>query len=682
MSGSLVAGRYRLEERLGRGGMGEVWRAHDQQLGRRVAIKFLFPEPDADGSAAARFHREASITAQLQHDGITQVHDHGEQDGRHFLIMELLAGRNLGALLRDQPSGLPVRKAVDVLAQAAAALGYAHSRGIVHRDVKPANLMLLPGGRVKVCDFGIAGFVRGDSGLTRAGSVLGTPDYMAPEQWRAERADGRTDLYALGCVLFALLTGRTPFPRRPDFWAAMHDHVATPPPRLAALRPGVPAVLDRLAAQLLAKHPDDRPAHAGVVADRLRALNGDGRPATLPDGVFVRPGPGDPPTPADPGIVLTSAQNEYLPPGGQELSTMVTVTAGSTDPHDLAAAAPRALVFLLGLSTALPVADLRAVTRTVADTIDGLDEGDRFAVVTGSEYASMCYPDSLRTVRATPATKAEARAALDRLEPVRAAAFGRWIRMADRLFAGHADAVRTAIMLMDLRSEAELPGELAAALAASTGRFSCHVRGVGTGWEVAQARAVGEALRGTVDIVHADSAPGLAAALAADLDAVVERTRQAFARDLALRITTPPGGGVRFLKLVSPQVEDLTGHGLPTGPGVTEFRVDVPDGRSHEYHLSLEVPPGPVGERITAADLAVILLPPAGDGQELARLMIPAERTDDRDSLTIDHRVAHYTGQAELAEAIMEGLRARADEPSEDQARASRDSSPSADSSA
>ncbi|MFJ1757878.1 protein kinase [Kitasatospora sp. NPDC088134] len=666
MSDGLVAGRYRLEQRLGRGGMGEVWRAHDLRLGRRVAVKFLHPEPDPDGSAAARFHREASITAQLQHEGIAQVHDHGEHQGRHFLTMELLDGRDLATVLREHPDGLPVHRAVDVLARTAAALAHAHARGIVHRDVKPPNLMLLPDGRVKVCDFGIAGFVHGGSGLTRAGSVLGTPDYMAPEQWRSADIDGRTDLYALGCVLYVLLTGSTPFPRRPDFWAAMYDHLETPPPRLAALRPGVPAELDLLAAQLLAKHPDDRPAHAGVVADRLRALSDGGRSTTRHDGgrsATLHDGtPADPAATAGapsaaPGLRLQTFHNPYLPPGRTELDAIVTVTAGRTGPRDLAAAAPRALVLLIGLSAQLPEAHFRAVTRAVADTVDALDEGVRFAIVAGSAYAAMCYPDTLRTVRAAPATKAEARAALERLEPVRAAAFGRWIRQADRLFAGHPDAVRTAVLLMDLPSEAERPEELSAALAAAGGRFSCHVRGIGTDWQVSQGRAVADALNGTVDLVRAATAPELAAALATDLAGIVERTRQTFARDLALRITTPPGAAVRFLKQVAPQVEDLTGRGLPTGPGVVEYRVDAPDGQTREYHLSLELPPGRPGERITAAGLDVLLLPPAGDGRSLARAEVPAEHTDDSEGLTIHPQVAHYTGQAELAEAIQQALR-------------------------
>lgn len=228
VAGMHIGGRYRLEALLGRGGMGEVWRAHDPRLDRKVAIKFLPPDL-ADGHVVDRFHREARVTARLQHPGITQVFDSGAQDGRLHLVMELLDGRDLGSVLQDGKSGLPVRRAVDLAAQVAEALSYAHRADIVHRDIKPANLMLVDGGRVKVCDFGIAGFVHADSGLTREGSLMGTPDYMAPEQCRGLRVDGRADLYALGCVLFALLTGRPPFTTHGDFRVVMMDHIHTPP---------------------------------------------------------------------------------------------------------------------------------------------------------------------------------------------------------------------------------------------------------------------------------------------------------------------------------------------------------------------------------------------------------------------------------------------------------------------
>ncbi|MFF4427870.1 serine/threonine-protein kinase [Streptomyces sp. NPDC001513] len=641
IAGMHIGGRYRLEELLGRGGMGEVWRAHDPRLAREVAIKFLPPHL-ADGHVVDRFHREARVTARLQHPGITQVFDTGAQDGQLHLVMELLDGRNLGEVLREETSGLPVHRALDLAAQVADALSYAHRADVVHRDIKPANLVLVADDRVKVCDFGIAGFVHADSGLTREGSLMGTPDYMAPEQCQGQRVDGRADLYALGCVLFALLTGRPPFTTHGDFRVVMMDHIHTPPPRLASLRPGVPVELDRLVSVLLAKDPGDRPAYAGAVADRLRDLGsrrGGTTPSTPgqvsalpvvsgPDPRYAyagRPAPAAPDSDSDSGFTMEAYYNEFLQPGATEVSPIVTVTGAGAAPGETAAAAPRALVFLLGLSEELPEADFRAVRAAVGSAVDGLDEGVSFAVVAGSEHARMLYPDTMRLVRANASTKAEARAALAGLEPIGAAAFGRWLRLADRLLAAHGDAVRTAILLMDLKSTAESPEELAAVLASCTGRFSCHVRGIGTDWEVAPVRSITTALSGTMDLVMDPSEP--TSPFAGELTSLIARTRQAFARNLALRVAMPGGGRVRFVKQVTPSVDDLTGHGYQVGPGTSEYPVDVPDGESCDFHVLLDLPAGRRADEavaeIVAAELSLVALPPYGDGQTLARLPLP-----------------------------------------------------------
>ena len=343
-------------------------------------------------------------------------------------------------------------------------------------------------------------------------------------------------------------------------------------------------------------------------------------------------------------------------------ATTVTAAAGN-----VGAGAPRALVFLLGLSGELPDADFDAVLDAVSAAIDGLDEDVRFAVVAGSEYARMVYPDTMRLARAGTRAKAEARAALARVEPIRAAAFGRWIRMADRLFSACPDAIRTAVLLMDLKATAEHPDEPDAALASCRGRFSCHVRGIGTNWEVSQGRAVAAALAGTVDLVAAPVSPTgaprssrtLASELASKLASIIEDTRRAFALDLALRITAPTGVRVRFLKLVRPALEDLTGRGSRVGPGVTEYPIDVPDHQSRDYHLALVLPPGEAGEEYVAAHLDVVLLPPAGDGQSLARRPVRVCRDSSEDRRLPGSRVVtRYTGQAELAEAIQSGLEA------------------------
>ncbi|MFJ7249440.1 protein kinase [Kitasatospora sp. NPDC098652] len=618
VAGGLVDGRYRLAAPLGRGGMGEVWLAEDVRLARRVAVKFLPRglDPEEDGEAVARFHREARVAAGLQHPGLVQVFDNGEQDGQLFLVMELLHGRDLRTVLRED-GPLPVRRAVELAAQTAEALSCAHRAGIVHRDVKPANLMLLPDGRVKVCDFGLAGYLRSATGLTRSGVVMGTPDYMSPEQCRGRQVDERSDLYALGCVLLALLTGKPPFPGRRDVWAVLQDHLRTPPPRLAERRPDVPEALDGLVAELLAKDPADRPRFAGEVADRLRALLAPGAPVPVPV-----PAPGPPSAsaaPTGPGYRIEVFQNEYQPPDTTEVDAILTVHGAALDQAHAVVAAPQAVVFLVGLSEGLSPADFRAVTDAVAAAVDTLDDEVRFGIVEGSEYARMLYPDTRRLVRATPATKAEARAALGGLAPLRAAAFGRWIRLADQLLAGHQDADRTAVLLMDGRDDAEEPAELAAVLASCAGRFRCHVRGIGTDWEVAQGRAVSAALAGTLDLVRLPDTPEAAAMERRELTGIVQGSRRARGRDLALRVTTPAGAGVGFLKQLVPAPADLTAAGHPVGPGATEYRVDVPDGSTCDYHLQVLLPPGPATSDLTAATVELVQLPPAGDGRTLTR---------------------------------------------------------------
>ncbi|MCM1968016.1 serine/threonine-protein kinase [Streptomyces sp. G1] len=272
--GDQLAGRYRLDRQLGQGGMGEVWRAYDTALDRAVAVK-LVREAVASEEAVVRFRREATIGARLQHPGITVVHDVGQEAEQLFIVMELLAGEDLGQALQREPRGLPVAVAVELAAQTAEALAAAHELGVVHRDLKPPNLFLLPGGRLKICDFGIAHSADATAGWTVTGrGGLGTPPYMAPEQWRGEHVDARCDLYALGCVLYALLSGEPPFGRDGGYWALMHRHTTEPPVPLREAGTPVPADLDRLVLRLLAKDPADRPQSAVEVAAALRGLAG------------------------------------------------------------------------------------------------------------------------------------------------------------------------------------------------------------------------------------------------------------------------------------------------------------------------------------------------------------------------------------------------------------------------
>ena len=272
MSGRILDDRYSLQRVLGRGGMAEVWRAVDLRLDRPVAVKILNTAGRADPVALQRLHREARTVARLDHPHIVAVHDVNIADDGAFLVMELVEGGSLADLLaRGGP--LPVRQAVTIAAQTCDALAAAHAAGIVHRDIKPANLLLTPSGTVKLCDFGIARLAHAGSGatLTHPGTVIGTAAYMAPEQAVGDPTGPPTDLYALGCVLYAMLTGAPPFGGENPI-AVLQQHLNQAPPALPTGRMGMAPQLDRLVGELLAKNPAERPADAANVRDRLEQL--------------------------------------------------------------------------------------------------------------------------------------------------------------------------------------------------------------------------------------------------------------------------------------------------------------------------------------------------------------------------------------------------------------------------
>ena len=286
-----LAGRYVLEAPIGRGGMGQVWRGTDTVLGREVAVKTIDLRRLPDESGAARFEREAQVTAGLNHAGIVTVHDSGVEGDTAYLVMELLPGPSLADRIADGP--VPVDEVVEVGQQVAAALDAAHARGLVHRDIKPANIAYAGDGRVRVLDFGITqlGEAAGSQALTATHTVMGTAEYLAPEQALGGRVDGRADLYALGCVLYALLAGRPPF-RGPTPVATMMMHGSDPVPDVRVLRPDTPDWLADLVHGLLAKDPADRPIGAATVAAALAAGESLGGAATtvLPAGAGAAAG--------------------------------------------------------------------------------------------------------------------------------------------------------------------------------------------------------------------------------------------------------------------------------------------------------------------------------------------------------------------------------------------------------
>jgi len=259
--------RYHLVERVGEGSMGTVYRAHDEILDRDVAIKFLLSERIVSGQAGTRFLREARAVARLSHPNIMTLHDVGREGDWHYLVLEYIPGQDLHSVMTERGGALPAHEALHVIRGALEALACAHTQGIVHRDIKPENIMVTPDGQVKVTDFGLA-LARGDVRLTQEGMIVGTVLYLAPEVVAGGPADSRADLYAMGAVLYELLTGRPPFASE-DPMAVFSQILNAPvtPPR--AIDTGIPVEVERVVLRLLAKDPADRYATAGEVLAAL-----------------------------------------------------------------------------------------------------------------------------------------------------------------------------------------------------------------------------------------------------------------------------------------------------------------------------------------------------------------------------------------------------------------------------
>jgi serine/threonine-protein kinase len=263
-------GRYEVQRRVARGGMADVFLAKDLLLARPVAVKVLFPEFASDPSFVARFRREAQAAANLNHPNIVGVYDWGQEGGTYYIVMEFIDGRSLSEILRTQGTP-PAKTAAGIAADVAAALGFAHRNGVVHRDIKPGNIMITNGGHVKVADFGIARAMHAsaEDNLTQTGSVMGTATYFSPEQAQGHNVDQRSDLYSLGIVMYEMAHGKPPFVADSPI-AVAYKHVQEAPPSLREAHPEVPEGYEAITMRLLAKSPDDRYPDAEALRADLR----------------------------------------------------------------------------------------------------------------------------------------------------------------------------------------------------------------------------------------------------------------------------------------------------------------------------------------------------------------------------------------------------------------------------
>ncbi|TDW92208.1 serine/threonine-protein kinase [Kribbella sp. VKM Ac-2566] len=308
----LAAGRYRLGSVIGRGGMGEVFRATDEQLGRPVAVKVLLPS-DRDPCAGERFHREARAAARLNDPHVVSVYDFGHHDDGFFLVMELVEGRTIADELAEH-GPLPKDRAIDIVEQAAAGLAAAHRESVVHRDVKPGNLLLAADGTVKVADFGIAQLPGdGAATLTAGGQIIGSAPYLAPERASGGQAGQPSDVYALGCVLYQLVTGQPPFTGEHPA-AILYQHVDADPEPPSLLRPELGGQFESVLLSMLAKDPAGRPSASEIATGALRAA-----PPRTPDRT---------PVAAPVGAPVGSRLKALLAGGIAVLATTAAVLAG------------------------------------------------------------------------------------------------------------------------------------------------------------------------------------------------------------------------------------------------------------------------------------------------------------------------------------------------------------------
>lgn len=345
-------GEYTIESQIGRGGMGTVYLATHRRLGRKAALKVIAPELADDEDFRARFLRESQLVASIDHPNVIPIYDADEVGGVLFLAMRYVQGPSLQARLREH-GPLSPDEAGRLATQVGAALDAAHRAGLVHRDVKPANILLAPSAdHVYLCDFGLARRTS-SQGMTRTGSFLGSIDYCSPEQIEGRGLDGRADVYSLGCVLFHCLSGKTPYARETEV-AVLHAHLADPPPDLSSLRDDLPDGVGEVLATAMAKAPDDRYATAGALASALGDALASGAPPVDADATRAAPV----------GLPSESSRSEttLLEPvaAGADAATKVADTRSGPGPTRRAwLIGAVVLVAILAATTAVAVVALR-----------------------------------------------------------------------------------------------------------------------------------------------------------------------------------------------------------------------------------------------------------------------------------------------------------------------------------
>ncbi|WP_316772765.1 vWA domain-containing protein [Streptomyces sasae] len=355
-------------------------------------------------------------------------------------------------------------------------------------------------------------------------------------------------------------------------------------------------------------------------------------------------------------------QNEYLPDGGREVNAIVTVTAtgggtvgtavGASYAPGQGPSAGVAIMVDCSGSMDYPPTKMRNARDATAAAIDTLRDGTHFAVIGGTHVAKEVFPGGGRLAVADRTTRDQAKQALRKLSAGGGTAIGTWLRLADRLLSSADVGIRHGILLTDGRNEHEAPEDLKAALDSCAGRFTCDARGVGTDWEVKEVTGIASALLGTADIVADPTG------LAADFTQMMETAMGKEVADVALRLWTPVGTTIKFVKQVAPTVEELTGRRTEAGPRAGDYPTGSWGDESRDYHVCVEVPTAGLGQEMLAARVSLIVPQPDGSVQNLgAQGLIRAVWTDDMvASTSINPQVAHYTGQAELAQAIQQGL--------------------------